>query len=163
MQVRSTFMLALALTLFTAACSKPESDSAAKDESAAATTGTESMTTGSNPFFSESDHYLKYPAFDRIGTEHYAPAFEKGMADHMAEIEAIANLEDAPTFDNTLVAMERSGQMLDRVTSVFSAMTSAHTNDDLNSIDSDMAPKLSAHSDQIFLNEKLKKSEKTIC
>ena len=155
MQVRSTFMLALALTLFTAACSKPESDSAAKDESATATTGTESMTTGSNPFFSESDHYLKYPAFDRIGTEHYAPAFEKGMADHMAEIEAIANLEDAPTFDNTLVAMERSGQMLDRVTSVFSAMTSAHTNDDLNSIDSDMAPKLSAHSDQIFLNEKL--------
>ena len=111
--------------------------------------------TGENPFFTSSTLYLQYPAFDQIKTEHYLPAFEQGMAEQLQEIETIVNQADAPTFENTLVAMEMSGQTLDRVGRVFFNMTSAHTNDELEAIDSEMAPKLAAHSDRILLNEQL--------
>ena len=105
-----------------------------------------------NPFFSESSLYMKYPHFDRVKNEHYAPAFEKGMENHMKEIEAIANNIDSPTFENTIIAMEISGELLDRVATVFFSLTSAHTNDEMEKIRSEMAPKLSEHSDQILLN-----------
>jgi len=98
---------------------------------------------------------MKYPPFDRVKNEHYAPAFEKGMAEHMVEINAIANNADAPTFENTIIAMEKSGALLDRVATVFFALISAHTNDEMEAVRSDMAPKLSAHSDQILLNGSL--------
>ncbi|MEE2876863.1 MAG: M3 family metallopeptidase [Candidatus Neomarinimicrobiota bacterium] len=109
----------------------------------------------SNPFYQESTLYLKYPPFDKVKNAHYAPAFENGMADHLAEIDNIANSKAAPTFENTLVAMEKSGQLLDRVATVFFALASAHTHDSLETTRSEMAPKLSAHSDKILLNEKL--------
>ena len=112
-------------------------------------------TVAENPFYAESDLYMKYPPFDRVKNEHYAPAFEKGMAEHMVEINAIANNPDAPTFENTIVAMEKSGALLDRVATVFFALISAHTNDEMEAVRSDMAPKLSAHSDQILLNGSL--------
>ena len=109
----------------------------------------------SNPFYNESTLYFKLPPFDKIKDTDYAPAFERGIAEQQAEIEAIANQADAPTLENTLIAMERSGQILQRVSTVFFGMTSAHTNDSLEAIRSDMAPKLSAHRDQILLNSKL--------
>ena len=108
-----------------------------------------------NPFYTESDLYMKYPPFDKVKNEHYRPAFKKGMEEHMVEIKAIANNIDSPTFENTIVAMEISGVLLDRVATVFFSLSSAHTNDEMEKIRSEMAPKLSAHSDQILLNKSL--------
>ena len=120
------------------------------------------VTTGQNPFYTESPLYMKYPKFDEIKNENYTPAFEKGMADHMAEIDAIAERADSPTLENTIIAMEKSGALLDRVATVFFALISANTNDEMEKIRSEMAPKLSAHSDQILLNGKLFHRVKTI-
>jgi peptidyl-dipeptidase Dcp len=110
------------------------------------------MTSADNPLLAPSTLDLGYPRFDRIEVEHYMPAFERAMEAQLDEVEAITGSEEAPTFDNTLVALERSGRLLDRVSSVFFAMTSAHTNDDLRAIESEMAPRLSAHGDQILLD-----------
>ncbi len=114
-----------------------------------------SMLEASNPFAKESTLPFKYPAFDKIKNEHFAPAYLEGMRQHAAEIEKIANNKAAPTFDNTIVAMERSGQLLNRVGTVFGIMTGSYTNDTLKALDKDLAPKLSAHSDAIRLNPKL--------
>lgn len=105
-----------------------------------------------NPFYVESVLPYSAPPFDQIEDAHYMPAFERGMEEQMAEIERIANNPEAATFENTIVAMERTGALLDRVGRVFFAMTSAHTNDTLNEIRSEVSPMLSAHSDQINLN-----------
>ena len=120
------------------------------------------VSTGQNPFYTESSLYMKYPEFDKIKNKHYTPAFEKGMADHMAEMETIANHNVNPTFNNTIMAMETSGALLDRVSTVFFSLTSANTNVEMENIRSEMAPKLSAHSDQILLNGKLFHRVKTI-
>ena len=120
------------------------------------------VSTEQNPFYTESSLYMKYPEFDKIKNKHYIPAFEKGMADHMAEIDAIAERADSPTLENTIISMEKSGALLDRVATVFFALTSANTNDEMEKIRSEMAPKLSAHSDQILLNGKLFHRVKTI-
>ena len=120
------------------------------------------VSTEQNPFYTESSLYMKYPEFDKIKNKHYTPAFEKGMADHMAEIDAIAERADSPTLENTIISMEKSGALLDRVATVFFAITSANTNDEMEKIRSEMAPKLSAHSDQILLNGKLFHRVKTI-
>jgi peptidyl-dipeptidase Dcp len=108
-----------------------------------------------NPFFAASSLMMNYPEFDKISNDDYAPAFTKGMADHLLEINEIANNKDAATFDNTIVAMEKSGQILSRVSRVFFAMSSADTNDDIKALRSEFAPKLSAHSDAILLNSTL--------
>ena len=115
------------------------------------------MTTPSveNPFYSESNLYMKYPPFDRIKNEHYQPAFKKGMTKHLAEIEIIAYNPENPTFENTIIELEKSGALLDRVSTVFFALTSAHTNDEMEAVRSEMASKLSAHSDKILLNDSL--------
>ena len=120
------------------------------------------VSTEQNPFYTESSLYMKYPEFDKIKNKHYTPAFEKGMADHMAEMETIANHNVNPTFNNTIMAMETSGTLLDRVSTVFFSLISANTNDEMEKIRSEMAPKLSAHSDQILLNGKLFHRVKTI-
>ena len=120
------------------------------------------VSTEQNPFYTESSLYMKYPEFDKIKNKHYTPAFEKGMAGHMAEIDAIAERADSPTLENTIISMEKSGALLDRVATVFFALTSANTNDEMEKIRSEMAPKLSAHSDQILLNGKLFHRVKTI-
>ena len=109
----------------------------------------------SNPFFAPSTLPFHYPPFDQIKDEHYAPAFDKGMADHLAEIQAIANASEPASFENTIVAMEKSGQLLDRTQTMFFAMTGANTNDTLEKLQSEYAPKLSAHLDSIFLNGQL--------
>ncbi|MBB3169002.1 M3 family metallopeptidase [Simiduia aestuariiviva] len=153
---RSPLLLATAIAVLAAGCS--QKDAPSTDDAMAKTQAempAKAPAEASNPFFTESSLYFKLPPFDKIQDTDYAPAFERGMADNLAEIEAIANNTEAPTFENTLVAMERSGDILNRVARVFFAMTSANTNDTLEAIRSDVAPKLSAHNDAILLNDKL--------
>jgi peptidyl-dipeptidase Dcp len=109
----------------------------------------------SNPFTAVSPLPLHYPQFDRIKDTDFAPAFEAGMAEQLREVRAIADNPAAPTFDNTLVALERSGQVLDRAQTVFYNLVGADTNDARNKLRSDYAPKFSAHSDAILLDGKL--------
>ena len=115
-----------------------------------------------NPFFEKSGLYMSYPPFDLIKNEHYMPAFSKGMSNHIKEIELIINNNEEPTFKNTIVAMEMSGQLLDRVATVFYALTSANTNEQMEKIRAEIAPKLSSHSDKILLNAKLFKRVESI-
>ena len=110
---------------------------------------------GDNPFFTESTLPYGLPPFDRIENGHYRAAFERGMAEQLEEIEAIASAPLPATFENTLVPMERSGRLLDRVLRVFFSLAAADTNDEINAIRAEMAPKLAAHSDQILLNADL--------
>ena len=156
--MKSQLSLALSIALATtlAGCSKTDDTEVAKTapETPAETTMTTSPVE-SNPFFTASPLYMNYPQFDKIENSHFVPAFERGMEEHLAEIDAIANQTEAPTLDNTLIPMERSGQTLNRVATVFFSLTSANTNDEMEKIRSEMAPKLSAHRDQILLNSKL--------
>jgi peptidyl-dipeptidase Dcp len=108
-----------------------------------------------NPLFTRSTLPYQYPPFDKIKDEHYGPAFDKGMAEQLAEIDAIAKNPEAPTFENTIVALERTGQTLARVNIVFGALASAHTNDAMKKLDVEISPKLSAHYDTIALNPAL--------
>ena len=135
--------LAVAAAALAVACAQPEPE-IPMDEAA--------TVTEANPFFADSPLPFHYPPFDRIDDSLYRPAFERGMAEQLAEVEAIADAAEAPTLDNTLVALERSGRVLERVSQVFFNLTSADTNDTLDAIRSEMAPKLSAHSDRILLN-----------
>ncbi|MEO1696584.1 MAG: M3 family metallopeptidase [Planctomycetota bacterium] len=105
-----------------------------------------------NPLLQEWDTPFGTPPFDRVETSHFEPAFEVAMARHLAEIDAIATNADAPTFENTIAALERCGSDLDRVSRTFSALTSSATNDELRAIQARMSPKLAAHSAKISLN-----------
>jgi peptidyl-dipeptidase Dcp len=107
------------------------------------------------PFSDPSPLLYQAPPFDRIHDTDYEPAFEEGMARHLAEVAAIAGRAEPPTFDNTIVAMERGGALLTRVAKVFFAMTSSNTNDALQEIEQAMAPRLAAHDDAIHLDAKL--------
>ena len=109
----------------------------------------------SNPFAKLSSLPFHYPAFDQIKDTHFMPAYAAGMREQLREIDAIANNVRPATFDNTIVAMERSGQLLSRVSTTFSNLQGANTNDQLDEIDRAMSPKLAAHHDTIFLNKKL--------
>ncbi|OYU78295.1 MAG: peptidase M3, partial [Alphaproteobacteria bacterium PA3] len=109
----------------------------------------------SNPFFEAKATKFGAPAFDRIRAEHFRPAFYEGMRQHRAEIEAIANAKAAPTFDNTILAMEKAGLFLDDVSAVFFNMTSANSSAPIRAIQREMGPVMAAHSDSIRLNPKL--------
>jgi peptidyl-dipeptidase Dcp len=108
-----------------------------------------------NPFFSPSTLPFGAPPFDRITDADYLPAFEAGMAQQRKEIEAIANDPAPATFQNTLVAMERSGQLLERVSEAFNAVSQANTDSALQHVQDVTAPQLAAHQDAIYLNPKL--------
>ena len=108
-----------------------------------------------NPFFAESTLPYAVPPFDKIDVAHYLPAFERGMAEHLNEVEVIAQMAEPPTFENTLVALEVSGRLLDRVSTTFFSLTSADTNDAMDEIQAEIAPKLAAHNDRILLNQPL--------
>ncbi|TFW15609.1 M3 family peptidase [Massilia arenosa] len=116
----------------------------------------------SNPFAKVSPLPLRYPQFDKIKDEHFLPAFTAGMAEQLKQIDAIASNHNAPSFDNTIVAMERSGQLLTRVVTTFSNLQGANTNDTLDAIDREIQPKLAAHNDAIYMNEKLFKRVQTL-
>jgi peptidyl-dipeptidase Dcp len=108
-----------------------------------------------NPFFTESPLPYHYPAFDRITEADYEPAFERGMADQLREVEAIASNPDRPTFENTVVALDLSGQILARVSAVFDDLKSTVSDPRMQAIDTRMSPLRSAHGDAIYLNAPL--------
>jgi peptidyl-dipeptidase Dcp len=108
-----------------------------------------------NPFFAPNDLPFGVPPFDRIRDVDYQPAIEEGMRQHLAEVAAIAHQTSAPTFDNTLVALERAGVLLTRVLRAFAAVTGANTNDTLQAAQVELAPQLAAHSDAIYLDDAL--------
>ncbi|WP_165020379.1 M3 family metallopeptidase [Dysgonomonas sp. ZJ279] len=108
-----------------------------------------------NPFFTEFDTPNGVPPFDKIKAEHFLPAFEEAILRNAAEVDSIANNAEPATFENTFVALDESGQMLRGVSSVFGALTGAQTDSVLQKIDEEINPKLSEHSDNIYLNEKL--------
>src|SRR5579864_5543622 len=108
-----------------------------------------------NPFATASTLPFQAPRFDIIKDSDYQPGFEAGMKEQIAEINRIADNPAAPTFDNTIAAMERSGRMLDRVNNTFFGVVQANTNPALDKVQTAEAPKLAAHNDAIFLNDKL--------
>ena len=105
-----------------------------------------------NPFFEPSSLPFEAPDFDQISEEHFRPAFETGMETELEEIDRITGNPEEPTFENTIVELEKTGEILRRTRLVFSNLTSSHTNDKLQEIQSEMAPKFAAHSDNILLN-----------
>lgn len=115
-----------------------------------------------NPFAKPSTLPYHAPAFDRIKDTDYQPAIEAGMAEQRREIAAIANNTAAPTFENTIVAMERSGQLLERAGNAFNGVTGANTNDTLQAAEAALAPKYAAHGDAIALDAKLFARVKTL-
>ncbi len=113
------------------------------------------MIQAQNPFFeSYSTPHGTIP-FDKIKTEHYEPAIREGISRHNAEIEAIINNPEAPTFANTIVPYEKSGKLLDHTGNVFGNLLSAETNDEMQELAKTIMPLLSEHSNNITLNEKL--------
>jgi len=108
-----------------------------------------------NPFFETWDTPYGLPPFDRIAVEHYPPAFDRGMAEHKAEIERIAQASEPPSFANTIEALERSGRLLARVSRVFHNLNASHTNDALEAVARDYAPKLAQHYAAIALDPRL--------
>ena len=115
-----------------------------------------------NPFASASPLQYQAPPFDRIHDSDYEPAIEEGMKLQLIEIDSVASNPAPATFENTILAMERSGALLNRVTKVFFGIVGANTDDTLQNILSEVSPKLAAHNDAIYLNEKLFKRVKTI-
>ena len=115
-----------------------------------------------NPFFQAYNTPYNVPAFDKIKNEHFKPAILEGIKRHEAEVTTITHNPAAPTFDNTILAMENAGELLGEVNRVFGNYNSANTNDELQKIAKEVAPALSAHSDNISLNEKLFARVKTI-
>jgi peptidyl-dipeptidase Dcp len=116
--------------------------------------GAGSATSG-NPVLEPSVLPYQMPPFDRIRVSDYVPAFEEAMREQLREVAAIAHNSKPPTFDNTIVALDRSGQALQRVGFIFDELNSNNTNDEMQKIDTEMAPKRSAHGDAIYLDRAL--------
>jgi peptidyl-dipeptidase Dcp len=152
MKRQTWLLLALTFAVVSACTQAPTPQtSAAPVQSAPKAT----VTRNANPFAAASTLPYQAPPFDRLKDADYQPAFEAGMKQNLAEIEAIANSSEPPTFANTIEAMERSGAMLTRVAKVFFALSAANTNDAIQKVEADVAPKLSAHNDAIYMNPKL--------
>ena len=111
--------------------------------------------THSNPLYVKSTLLYEAPPFNRIKDSDYQPAIEKGMKVNRAEVDKIADAKTKPTFENTIVPMERSGELLTRAAKVFFALTQSNTNDTLQKVEAEDAPKLAAHQDAVYLNPKL--------
>src|SRR6188472_2249299 len=103
-----------------------------------------------NPLAAESVLPYHYPPFDKIKDEDFVPAIEAGMREQLKEIEPIANNSETPTFDNTIVALERTGPLLDRSQRTFSNLNACQTNPTRQKIEKELAPKLAAHRDRFF-------------
>jgi peptidyl-dipeptidase Dcp len=129
---------------------------------ASCTMETKQMKTTENPFFSAFNTPYEVPAFDRIKTADFLPAFQEGIKRHQSEIDSIANNSEAPTFANTIEALDYSGLLLSKVGSVFFNLTSANTSDELQAVAKEVSPLLSTHSDNISLNQKLFQRVKTV-
>lgn len=116
----------------------------------------------SNPFFTEWTTPYGIPPFDQIKNEHFMPAIEQGMQQHLEEIDVIVNNQEAPTFSNTIEAMDYSGRLLSKTLAVFFNLESAETNDSLQKIAEEISPLLSEHNDKVSMNEKLFERVKTV-
>jgi peptidyl-dipeptidase Dcp len=151
--------IVIAMSIGLAACSQGSNNGTVPASSASAPAGGSSMAVAQpqaiNPFFTASTLPYQAPPFDKIKDSDYQPAIEEGMKQQLAEVDKIANNPDAPTFDNTYVALEKSGVLLNRVMAVFNGVTAANTDDALQKVQEDEAPKLAAHADAIHLNDKL--------
>src|SRR5690606_6141648 len=113
-------------------------------------------TSETNPLFASAwDTPYGAPPFAKIQESHYGPAFDEGMRRHREEDRAIAEQEEAPTFDNTIAALERSGEMLNKVALVFFNLTATDSNEALQALEETYAPRLAAHSDHVMLNPKI--------
>ena len=153
-------LLAAAMALALAACSQSHNEAgqapaAAGSAPAKTSTTAAAEASASNPFFTASTLPYQAPPFDKIKDSDYQPAIEEGMKQQLQEVEQIANNPEPPTFENTYVALEKTGVLLHRVMAVFNAVTGANTNDTLQKVQEDEAPKLAAHEDAIHLNDKL--------
>lgn len=137
--MKNIILLSFALSLLFFACSKQPAE----------------QTEGENPFFTEFDTLYSVPPFDKIKEEHYVPAFKEGIKREKAEIDAIANSPEAPTFGNTIEALEGTGDLLRRVSNTFGVLNGSMTNDKMQAIAEEMAPLRSKHRDDIRLNAKL--------
>jgi peptidyl-dipeptidase Dcp len=115
-----------------------------------------------NPLLSKQNTPYGVPAFDKVKNEHYLPAFEAAIAENEAEIKAIVNNSEAPTFANTIEALDRAGGLLESVSGVFFNVLEADGNDEMNAIAEEISPKLSALSDGIILNDALFQRVKTV-
>lgn len=153
-------LLAIATSVALAACSQHPSNGGTSPASAGsapakATSTATAEAQASNPFFTASTLPYQAPPFDKIKDGDYQPAIEEGMKQQLAEVEKVANDPAPPTFENTFVALEKSGVLLNRVMAVFNAVTSANTDATLQKVQEEEAPKLAAHEDAIHLNSKL--------
>ncbi|MCB0730604.1 MAG: M3 family metallopeptidase [Ignavibacteriae bacterium] len=116
----------------------------------------------SNPFLTEWNTTFGTPPFDKIKTEHYLPAFEAGMKEQMSEIDAIIKNNDEPNFENTIVALDQTGSLLNKVQRVFNAMDGAMSDEEIQNISVEISPKITKHKDDINLNEDLFKKVKVV-
>lgn len=148
-------VLAIASALALAACAHTAKNESTMTPTATAQPAPAPAPVAVNPFFVASTLQFQAPPFDKIKDEHYLPAFEKGMAEQKEEIAAIANNPAPANFTNTIEAMERSGVLLTRVSKVFFNLTESTTNDAIQKVQADIAPKLAAHQDAIVLDPKL--------
>jgi peptidyl-dipeptidase Dcp len=151
--MKTLIATAISSALLLSACSEP-STSATK-ANAQQTSQVTATVENTNPLFVKSTLQYQTPDFNAIKDEHFIPAFEKGMQEQLAEIEAIANNSAAPTFENTIVAMEKSGELLTRTSRIFFNLNGTDSNETRRAIQSEMAPKLAAHGDNINLNATL--------
>ena len=108
-----------------------------------------------NPLLTESTLPFRFPRFDALRNEHFGPAFDRGMAEHKREIEQIAQSAEKPSFDNTIVAMERAGQLLSRAARAFFNLNGTNTNPEMQKLQRELAPRLAAHQDSITLDPAL--------
>ncbi|MGH8195905.1 MAG: peptidyl-dipeptidase Dcp [Woeseiaceae bacterium] len=153
-------ILLLASLLALGACSKSPAN--AVDDTTDPSQSAATMPDTDNPLLTASDLPYQAPPFDQIGDNDYQPAIEEGMRRHLAEIETIASNPEPPDFANTIEAMEVSGELLSRAMRTFSAVVRANTNDTLQQVQTEEAPKLAAHRDAIYLNEALFKRVDTL-
>jgi len=133
------------------ACNNPKNDESNKESFSA-----------HNPFFKASALPFQAPAFDKIKNSDFKPALEAGMQQQMDEVTKIAGQQETPSFENTILALEKSGQLLSRVNMVFTLLTGANTNPELQKVKEEEAPKLTANTDAIYLNTKLFKRVETL-
>ena len=153
--MKHSLALAVAMTLSGSLGAGPDLAHAGNDASAAHAAPDSTAATAGNPFFVESTLPLHYPAFDKIKDADFAPAFDRGMADHLKEVDAIVANPQPATFDNTILALERSGQILNRTSTVFFSLVGADTNDARKALQAQYAPRLAAHRDAVALSPKL--------
>ncbi|MFZ1741358.1 MAG: M3 family metallopeptidase [Pontixanthobacter sp.] len=150
--MKAQLMAAAAVSALLAGCSQVSGGEEMASASTTAAAAETAIPEATGYFAQPSDLPLHAPDFTKISDDDYLPAFAQSMAIHAAEIEQIKNNPDAPTFANTIVALETSGKMLTRVASVFFALTGSNTNDTLQAAEAEIGPKLSAHSDAITLD-----------